>query len=93
MSNIQKLKDFIAAVDYPINIEVIEDFWFRDGDCITWNTAGNLEDLQQGDGFTYSAETKCCGTEFEGYLVVNADNGCGDSITYVLDLDKELNFE
>lgn len=91
--SVLSLKRFITAVGYPVNIEVIEDFWYRDSYGIGWNTDGNLEDLEDGNGNTYSMEYESQGKDFEGYFVVNGNDGCGNTVTYLFNLDKEVSFE
>ena len=94
MKGVQGLKEILNGIDYPVMVEVIDDIWYQSGWAITWNTDNSEEDLERGDNNTYyvEVETQNGSQEYDGYLVVNGDNGCGDTITYFFNLSKEVKF-
>ena len=94
--SIQKLKEVLDEIDYPVLMEIIDCSWTRDsvvGEHFAWNAGDNLEDLENVDGETYSMESFEGYYEYDGYLVVNGHNGCGQTITYMFNLEKEVAFE
>lgn len=84
------LKSIFSKIDYPCNVEFIDSLWTMDECQITWNEDDSEKDLLDGEGNTYSIEYYSGWIEFDGYIVVNGDNGCGDTITYFFKHDKEL---
>lgn len=77
--SVKNLKEIIDAIDIPI-----------DDDVVYWNTDDNKDDLENWDGDTYSAEIIGAPTEYDGYYVVNANTGCGETVTYLFNLEKEI---
>ena len=73
-------------------MEVIDCSWTRceDNEYFSWNSADNLEDLENEDGDTYSMESFEGFSEYDGYVVVNGHNGCGQTITYFFNKEKEI---
>lgn len=90
--SVQKLKEVLCQIDYPVLVEVVDVVWCRVGDEIHWNAEDNKEDLEDGDGETYSVEVRQGDVEYDGYLVVNGDGGCGETCTYFFNLSKEVVF-
>ena len=92
--SIKRLQKILDEIDYPILVEIVDCVWCRDDtDCyFQWNDGGNLEDLENLDGDTYSMEAFEGWVEHGGYLVVNGHNGCGQTITYFFNLSKEVKF-
>lgn len=91
--SISKLKEILNEIDYPVLMEIVDCMWTRmDGCGIYWNTDNNIDDLEEGDNNTYSTEDFEGELEFDGYLVVNGNNGCGQTITYFFNLSKEVKF-
>ena len=92
--SIQKLKEVLDEIDYPVLMEIVDSVWSRNGDDeIYWNEDDNMDDLESQDGNTYSAEPFEGSFEYDGFLIVNGNNGCGQTITYMFNLDKEVEFE
>jgi hypothetical protein len=92
--SINKLKEILDAIDYPVLMEIVDCSWCRDHTnyYFSWNDEDNPEDLENEDGNTYSMEAFEGCFEYGGYLVVNGNNGCGQTITYFFNLDKEVKF-
>lgn len=92
--SVNKLQKILDEIDYPVLMEIIDCAWCRDDNdyYFQWNEEDNLEDLENEDGNTYSAEAFEGTTEYNGYLVVNVDNGCGQTITNFFNLSKEVKF-
>lgn len=91
---IDKLKEALADIDYPVLMEIIDCAWCReDGENdFFWNSENSLADLEDRDGETYSTEAFEGWDEYSGYLIVNGHNGCGQTITYFFNLSKEVKF-
>ena len=92
--SIKKLQKILDEIDYPVLMEVIDCAWCREEgeNDLFWNTENILVDLEDRDGETYSTEAFEGWDEFDGYLVVNGHNGCGQTITYFFNLSKEVKF-
>ena len=89
--SIKKLQEILDEIDYPVLMEIVDNIWLRDDySSFCWNTDDNLDDLENGDGNTYSVETFEGFSEYDGYVVVNAHNGCGQTITYFFNKEKEI---
>lgn len=93
--SVNKLKAIMGEIDLPVMIEIVDKSpWYRScSEEISWNTDGNEEDLENGEGSTYSVEAYGASTEYDGYLVVNANTGCGETVTYFFNLENEVEFE
>lgn len=90
--SIIKLKEILDEIDYPVLMEFVDSMWYQRPYEIYWNDQENKDDLENGDGHTYSVEVLGGRKEHDGYLIVNADNGCGETITYFFNLSKEVKF-
>lgn len=90
--SINKLKEILDAIDYPVLMEIVDCCWTVDHFEIHWNTDDDEDDLENGDGNTYSIEMFESANDYGGYLVVNGNNGCGQTITYFFNLSKEVKF-
>lgn len=92
--SIKKLQKILDEIDYPVLMEIIDHVWCREEgeNDFFWNTEDILVDLEDRDGDTYSTEAFEGWDEFDGYLVVNGHNGCGQTITYFFNLSKEVKF-
>lgn len=90
--SIKKLKEILDEINYPVYVEVVDCIWAAD--CIEayWNTDDNMEDFKNGDGYSYSVEIRGEPSEYDGYKVINADTGCGETVTYFFNLEKEIKF-
>lgn len=71
----------------------IDKRWCQSSDEFCWNTDNNLEDLENRDGNTYSTEITSTPFEDDGCIIVNGDNGCGDTITHVFLKENEVKFD
>jgi len=91
--SIKKLQKILDEIDYPVLMEFVDCAWCREEgeNDFFWNEE-SLADLEDRDGETYSTEAFECWDEFDGYLVVNGHNGCGQTITYFFNLSKEVKF-
>lgn len=92
--SVSELKEILDGIDYPVLMEIVDCVWHIDeeGWDFRWNTANNLQDMADGEGFTYSMEAIEGSTKYDNYLVVNGNNGCGQTITYFFNLSKEVKF-
>jgi hypothetical protein len=90
--SVSKLKEVLDAIDCPIMVEIVECMWVRRPWEVKWNLDDSKEDLENGDDNTYSCGTRGCSSEYDGYLVVNGDTCCGQTITYFFNLSKEVKF-
>ncbi len=90
--SVKVLKEVLEEIDLAVMMEVIDCVWWRDGFDFSWNTADDEDDLEYGEGSTYSVEVRGGVTEYDGYLVINADTGCGETVTYLFNLEKEVKF-
>lgn len=90
--SVQALKEILEQIDYPVLVEIVDSIWQRNRktDEIFWNTEDNTEDFENADGETYSIEAMNDGTEYDVYFVINADTGCGETVTYMFNLEKEM---
>jgi hypothetical protein len=92
--SVSKLKEILDEIDYPVLTEIVDCVWCHgEGENdFFWNTEDSLADLEYCDGDTYSTEAFEGEVEYDGYLVVNGNNGCGQTITYFFNLSKEVKF-
>ena len=90
--SIQKLKEVLNEIDYPVLMEIINYAWTQSPNEVQWNEDDNWEHLEFGDGNTYSCEVRGGSEKYDGYLVVNGDTGCGETVTYFFNLEKEVKF-
>lgn len=88
--SIKKLREILNQIDHPIYVEIVDCCWVEDGFDIHWNTDDNEDDLENGDGNTYSMESVGGQSEYDGYRVVNGHTGCGETVTYFFNLEKEV---
>ena len=89
--SIKRLQKILDEIDMPVMMEVIECVWYKTPYEIKWNTDDCKEDLSNGDNNSYSIEFYGT-TVYQGYLVVNGDTGCGETVTYFFNLSKEVKF-
>lgn len=91
--SIKKLKEILDEIDHPVYVEIVDCCWAEDGyPSVCWNTDDNEDDLENGDGNTYSIELIGGQSEYDGYRVVNGHTGCGETVTYFFNLEKEAKF-
>lgn len=90
--SVKVLKEILEEIDHPVLIEIIDCMWYRGTHDVEWNTDDDADDLENGDGNTYSVEVRGGTSEYDGYLVLNADTGCGETVTYLFNLEKEVKF-
>lgn len=84
---VQALKEILSKIDHPVFVEVVEYDWFVDPyPSVVWSTNGDFDDLSS----TYAVETIGSGVNYDGYFVVNAHTGCGETVTYMFNLEKEV---
>ena len=85
MNDTEKLKQALKAIKYSMYVEVIECMFTLSDDELTWNTDSNQDELENIEGETYGAEIREGVTEIDGHYYINGDNGCGETITYIVD--------
>lgn len=91
--SIKNLVKILDEIDYPVFMEIIDCIWYKDSAEVYWNTQDSKEDLSEREGETYSSELLNGETIYDGYLVVNGDTGCGETVTYFFNLEKEVSFD
>lgn len=79
---------FSDLIEVP---EIITCAWTSKYGSIYWNTEGDLLDLYEADGETYSVEVRNT-TEREGYVFANVWDGCGGTQQLILQKDKRVEF-
>lgn len=80
------------------HLKSFHDFLVDFHDCIwqvkqgevSWNTDNDQKDLDYGDGNTYSCEIDGERTVIGDYMVMNLDDGCGNTVTAVFLAEKEI---
>lgn len=90
--SVKVLKEVLEEIDLAVMMEVIDCIWQRGGFDFSWNTDDDEDALENGEGNTYSVEVRGGVTEYDGHLVINADTGCGETVTYLFNLEKEVKF-
>lgn len=90
--SVKVLKEILEEIDIAVMMEVVDCVWSRDEFEYSWNTDNDADDLENGDGNSYSVEVRGGIGEYDGYLVLNADTGCGETVTYLFNLEKEVKF-
>lgn len=90
--SVKVLKEILEEIDHPVLIEIIDCMWCADKVEAHWNKDDNKDDLMEGEGSSYSVEIRGSTSEYDGYLVLNADTGCGETVTYLFNLEKEVKF-
>lgn len=62
-----------------LGFEDLTDYIFERGKCtINWNEDNDVEDLELTDNNTYSVDINWVIYEDDEFLLVDADDGCGD---------------
>lgn len=89
--NVEKLVEILDEINYPVLMEVdLESIWRIEDGEITWNSEGNRNDLEDGEGNTYSGYLPE-GFHVQGdYLVCNVDTQCGQWVTRIFSVYKEV---
>ena len=91
MNSIETLKKIFDEIDYPCYVEFVDCIWkFVDDSNIYYNTDDSTEDLENEDGNTYDLYIREGSCKYDNYLIVNGDDGCGNTITYFFNLEKEI---
>jgi len=90
--SVKKLQKILDEIDYPVMVEVVDCIWANMGVAIYWNTDDNKSALEYLLGETFGLEVTTSETTYDGYLVVNGDTGCGETVTYFFNLSKEVKF-
>ena len=89
------MHQFLTDLNY---LKGFHDFLVDFYDCVwqvkqgevSWNTDDNQKDLDYGDGNTYSCEIDGERTVIGDYVVMNLDDGCGNTVTAVFLAEKEV---
>ncbi len=81
--DIKSIKEFIEWSEGIPYIDIVEEFWVINGNELSYELAGDLE-------FNYSVEVNCGPLRKDGLVVVNCDNGCGETITMILLEENEI---
>lgn len=91
---VSRLITILEQIDYPVLFEVdLESVWYTDGDSVYWNTDKNIDDLLNHDGNTYSGYLPEGEARQGKYFICNVDTQCGQWVTSILSLDKEVGYE
>ena len=91
----EELKLVLSKIKGDPYISMEEGSFYVDvmNELVHWNSHKNLEDLYHGDGDSYSAEILGRCWEQDGCSFFNADNGCGETLTYVFLSKNEVEYE
>ena len=81
---IDSAKKLIELTDIPVYIELMINVKYRQSDR-------ELQWISEGD--EYGIDYISCHQEQDGLFIANGDNGCGETITYIFDLDNKLTEE
>lgn len=77
--NFKEMVELEESIDYPIYLETIDYDWcLMDGQVSWFNEEHYGVEFREG---THNQEDFC---------LVNGDNGCGETITYIFPLEKEM---
>lgn len=89
--NVEKLVEILDEINYPVLMEVdLESIWRIEDNEITWNSEGDRNDLEDGEGETYNGYLPE-GFHVQGdYLVCNVDTQCGQWVTRIFSVYKEV---
>lgn len=91
--SIDKLKNILDSIPCKVMIDFIESSWMRSESEIYWNWDNNLHHLVSGSGNTCVVEYYRGGIEHQGYFIVNAEDGCGETNTMFFNLSAEVKFK
>lgn len=95
--NIQPLVDAVKELqsELDLNIVVYENVvWSYDDDELSVNTAGDADDLYNGEGETYSFYVRAAVESEDGYVVFyDANNGCGTRDTVIVSANERAMWE
>lgn len=82
--NIKMIKEFLEWVeDIMPYLDVVEESWSLTSDCVI---CGIVDE----DDYSYSAELRGDVLRKDGLVVMNTDNGCGETVTRVFLEEKEV---
>lgn len=86
--NIQNLVDAVKELQSELNLNIVVyegAVWCYEDDELSVNTAGDEDQLADGDGQTYGFYVRGCVESDDGYVVFyDADNGCGTKDTVIV---------
>ncbi len=89
----EQLKNLLEDIDYPHLLDFIKGVWYMSEDEVHWNSDYTCDDLYNGNGDTYSAEVTEGTGQWEGFTIINYDNGCGVTQTGLFDNQHKTTFE
>lgn len=78
---------FIEWTDNLAYVEFIESEWQILGDEVLWEL---LDDNGEDREWNYCAELRGMFLLKDGFVIVNADTGCGETVTYIFEDYKEV---
>lgn len=84
--NIETIKEFIKWAEHIPYVEVIDSVWVINDNEVSWCLQPDLE-------FDYSSEINSEPVRKDGLVVINTDNGCGETVTLVFLASEELSDE
>lgn len=79
MNKFEKLIELNKEFNGMLINDNTDSVWFNDNGEILWNTDGNVDDLYEGDGDTYSGYVSSNNfeTQSDGYILIEMSNDCG----------------
>lgn len=81
--NIKRMQELIEWSEQLVYLEVFEKAWqVRDGE-VDWYLCPDMD-------FLYSAEIQGAPLRKDGLVIVNIDNGCGETVSMVFLEDQEI---
>lgn len=78
---------FIEWADGMIYVDFIDSEWQIIGSDIFWDL---LEDDGDEREWNYCVETRSDPLMKDGFMVVNGDTGCGETVTYIFEAHQEV---
>lgn len=83
---IQKFHDHLVKPDL-----FLEEIWFEDKyGNVHWNGEGNIDDLVNGDGDTYSGDIRTEVVEIDGYALYTMGDDCGGEGQIIFKLSNKI---
>jgi hypothetical protein len=91
MSLLNEIKSLLDKIEFPTYLEVYDKaMWYEKDGEVYLNSDQDLEDLLLGDGNTYSFEIKGHIYFQDDAQFFNVNDGCGETITLVLNVGNEI---
>lgn len=90
MNKFEKLIELNKEFDGILIEDRTNAVWYKDDDYTCWNTDGNLDELYDGEGNTYSGDSLWLSVEDANYYLTQIDSGCGESYFVLFKKDNQV---